>query len=174
MVWYFWASFVGVQLGLYPLLATSPCFMHGCCMMMNNSLGICRYEWALKGFSSHIKYCQMGLCHHLIIRLFTCERRRNDQIDGTSANIQYTWYITTHFTLVSQMFPCFPQRSAGLPSDWSLRGPITSATESKRVGRKGHPPVSEGKTALYFPRGFPWFKWFIIQAKTGDPNTVVD
>lgn len=24
--------------------------MHAWCMMMNNSLGICRYEWALKGF----------------------------------------------------------------------------------------------------------------------------
>lgn len=74
-----WASFVGVHIGLYPLLATSLCFMHACCMMMNNSLGICRYGWALKGFSSHIKYCQMCLCHYLLIR-FPNQRSTEDSI----------------------------------------------------------------------------------------------
>lgn len=77
-----------------------------------------------QGLSPHIKYCQMCSCHCLVIR-FTCERRCNDRIDGTSANVQ--WYITTHVTFVS--LKCFRINALQkTPSDWSLRGPITLAT----------------------------------------------
>lgn len=104
------ASSIGVHVGLHPLLATTLCFMHGCCMIMNNSLGICRYEWALKGFSCHIRYCQMCLCHYLVITVdiirFTWEASQWSNW-WEICNIQYAWYITTHVILVSYLFHKF-------------------------------------------------------------------